>query len=272
MQTITVASRRRCFSVLSRLASNPDELELVSKIQAQSSLFEQPSSILYEPFFTVDCLQSTWKFASECGSPWWSVIAGTTLFFRLATLPLQASVLRLIRSRREGLDEFEPARVAMTESFMRRDIATAKEQLIEYNNALRSKGLLGIPFSNKLLIACNISWFLTFFNALRGMVTHPDSFPGFAMSSSCAWMPSLALADPLGILPVVSSIAYVAALESREEFRSHPKADKMRYAIRGLTFVMLPISTHLPAAFYVYMATNAFFNAGFALWANKYVK
>jgi len=249
------------FSVLERLSSS----EIVPALQAQAAFFGAKSTELYEPWPPVEALHLTWNFLADFGLPWWSVIAGSALGFRLLTLPLQQKFLLEIRTKREALSEFEPARMAIAESVMRGDRSLAKSQLLEYAEILKSRGLSGLSRGNKLMLFLNAGWFFTFSASLRGLVVHPDTLPSFALKSGLLWMPSLALADPLGILPVLSSISYMAALECREEFQSHPQKEKMRLIFRGVTFLVLPIVTHLPAAFYFFMATNAAFNAWFGL-------
>ena len=257
-------------SALTRLAK-PEQALLVEQVESQrGQLGADVDAGLYEPWLNVDTMQSIFLGLHEnLQVPWWVVLGSVNLGFRFGSWPLQVEALQAMRERRVKLDEFEPARLAITESMLRRDRELAKTQILEYNEALKSRKLASMPRVNKIVIALNIGWFLTYMGAIRGFLCHPDLFPSFILNSEFLHLTSLALPDPTGVLPVLSSAAYLAALECREEFRLHPQAEKMRLAMRGLTFLFLPLASQLPAAFYLFMATNAMFNASFALWAAK---
>ena len=246
-------------SALERLAVSA---EVVAAVQKQAIA----SPDLYEPWLNVEALHTTWNFLYSSGAPWWLVIGSSALLFRTLSLPLQKSVLLTVRERRAKLIEYEPARIAIAESMMRGDRDLAKTQFIEYHNAIKSRGLSGLTRQNKILMFMNGAWFLSFSAALRGLVMYPDTLPSFAINSQLLWVPSLALPDPVGLLPILASVAYLAGLECREEFVAHPQKEKLRLLMRGITFAILPLATNLPAAFYVFMACNGFFNGWFGLY------
>ena len=246
-------------------------MSLVEATLAQrAQLGADLSTTLYEPWANVECMQNMFLGMHEnLGMSWWLVLSAGNLGMRLGSWTLQVKALQTMRERRAKLDEFEPARVAITESMLRRDKEAAMTQILEYNEALKSRNLSSMPRENKFLIGLNVAWFLTYMGAIRGFLCHPELFPTFVLDSQVAHLASLAVPDPTGLLPLLSSTAYVAALECREEFRVHPQNEKMRLAMRGLTFLFLPLAAQLPAAFYVFMATNALFNTTFALWAAR---
>ena len=257
-------SRTLPFSVLERLSSS----ELVPLIQQQANFFGASASF-YEPWPPVDAMHTAWNALNHFGLRWWAILAGTSLGFRLSTFELQKRVLLLGRERRAKLAEFAPARAAVAESLMRGERDLAKSQFLEYSEILKSRGLSGITRENKILLGLNAVWFLTFSASLRALVMYPDTLPSFCLDSGLLWIPSLALPDPLSVLPVVSSIAYLASMEAREEFQAHPQRDKIKWILRGVTFAALPVVTHLPAGFYIFMTCNAAFTGWFGRYMQK---
>ena len=235
--------------------------EILDAVKNQAAAID-----IYEPWLNIEALHSTWNFLYSTGLPWWMIIGGSALAFRTCSFPLQKNVLLTVRERRAKLTEFEPARIAIAESMMRGDRELAKSQFIEYHNEIKSRGLSGLTRQNKTLIFLNGAWFLSFSAALRGLVLYPETLPSFAIDSSFLWMSSLALPDPFGLLPILGSVAYLAGLECREEFVAHPQKEKLKLLMRGMTFAVLPLATNLPAAFYVFMACNGFFNGWFGIY------
>merc|ERR1712085_116439 len=105
---------------------------------------------------------------------------------------------------------------------------------------------------------------------LRGIVAHPDMFRAFVVEPSL-WLDSLVLADPLGMLPAISACAVMLNME----LNSPPKtpgneenSEYMKLVVRGAALTFAPVTTLLPSAMLVFMATNATYTAA-AMWAYR---
>ena len=258
--------------ILSTLFQNPEKAEIAQQLIHQSSAFGGVLGSVYEPLPHINLFQQCLTHANELGVPWWCAISGATFGYRLATWKFQTAALIVQRNRRIDLTEYEPARLAIAESFARRDFELARQQLKEYTEVMKKVGLTGMPRETGALLGLNTVWFVTLFGAVRGMVAYPEWFPSFGLDSGFLWMQSIAIPDPLGVFPVLSTAAFLAATESREEFKVHPQAEKMKWVLRGASFAALPLCSQLPPAFYVYMASNAVFNALFSVWCKRYLR
>eukprot|EP00930_Biecheleria_cincta_P007044 TRINITY_DN108187_c0_g1_i1.p2 TRINITY_DN108187_c0_g1~~TRINITY_DN108187_c0_g1_i1.p2 ORF type:complete len:106 (-),score=7.93 TRINITY_DN108187_c0_g1_i1:69-386(-) len=78
------------------------------------------------------------------------------------------------------------------------------------------------------------------------------------------WLDSLVLPDPLGVLPVLSALAVL----SNAELNANPPqpgqerdAEYFKLVIRGATLAFVPITAGLPAAIFLFIATNGLYTS-----------
>merc|ERR1719213_1616492 len=96
--------------------------------------------------------------------------------------------------------------------------------------------------------------YILFYCSVRGMIAHPVTFSSFAVDPSL-WMDSLLLADPLGIMPVVSACAVLL----NAEINSPPPREGQeenalyfRYVIRGAVLAFVPLTSMLSSSMLVF--------------------
>lgn len=110
---------------------------------------------------------------------------------------------------------------------------------------------------------CLMPLYFTAYCTLRGIVTHPDSFRDF-VAAPTMWLESLVLPDPLGVLPALSALAVL----SNAELNANPPnpgqerdAEYFKLVIRGATLAFVPITAGLPAAIFLFIATNGLYTS-----------
>jgi membrane protein insertase Oxa1/YidC/SpoIIIJ len=153
------------------------------------------------------------------------------------------------------------------EAVLLRDQALVESINREYMQRMKTKGLTANPLQGLgYLILCQAPWSATMFLALRGMSLHPSSFTSFGLESPILWCESLALPDPTGLIPLMSTAGMVLSSRRMTPSGANPASisDRDRkyveYAIRGACFTFLPIAMHLPAGVFIFFIFNTIFN------------
>ncbi|EEQ97190.1 cytochrome oxidase biogenesis protein, putative [Perkinsus marinus ATCC 50983] len=141
----------------------------------------------------------------------------------------------------------------------------------EHGSMVTMKGMMGM--------FVQIPIFTTAFLSMRQMSNHPHIFKGFPMETPL-WLDSLALSDPIIVLPVLASallltnIEFFGSLDSAQAAEAGDRPDTKnklgidqktmqkysRHGFRALCVIALPATMYLPAGLFVYTCTNA-------LWA-----
>merc|ERR1711957_680542 len=94
-------------------------------------------------------------------------------------------------------------------------------------------------------------------------MAHPDAFRSFVVEPSL-WLDSLVLADPYGILPVISACAVLLNAEINTPPPREGGEDNavyFRFVIRGAVLAFVPLTSMLSSSMLMFMATNATFTA-----------
>ena len=156
---------------------------------------------------------------------------------------------------------------------MARDAVLLRDQKLletidkEYKSRLHAKGLTNNPFQGMgYATLVQFPWTLTMFLSLRDMISHPEIAPGFASESGFLWCPSMALPDPYGILPLISSLMVLRTLNrSLSSGSSPPSANvldptRMKFVICGATLTFAPFLMQLPCGIVLFFIMNTTFN------------
>mmetsp|Transcript_12483 Transcript_12483/g.37649 ORF Transcript_12483/g.37649 Transcript_12483/m.37649 type:complete len:244 (+) Transcript_12483:1-732(+) len=111
--------------------------------------------------------------------------------------------------------------------------------------------------------------------AMRGFANHPDLFRGFAMEAPL-WLDSLAMADPYGLMPVLTSAIMLTNIEifgsvdtevaaaqplvenkESENVAGQGTFEKYRkWIVRGTSLLFIPMTWNFPAGVFIFMSTN----------------
>ena len=133
-----------------------------------------------------------------------------------------------------------------------------QEQLMkEYADLLEKHGNPMVKMLSTPLIQAPL--FISFFLALRKMAEVPV---GSFTTGGILWFPDLTIPDPYHILPFVSAGTILLALElgfSDTGVDMQQQQKNMKYILRGMSVIMVPIMWNFPAAVVTYWVTSNFF-------------
>lgn len=140
----------------------------------------------------------------------------------------------------------------------------------EYKTRLSAKGLNNNPFQGLgYATLVQFPWTITTFLSIRDMSTHADLFRDFSVNSNFLWCPSLALPDPYGILPLLSSFMVLRNLNastSRSTTNASIDPVRIKYVLAGATLTFLPLLIQLPSGIVLFFMVNTAFNRIATYW------
>ncbi len=143
----------------------------------------------------------------------------------------------------------------------------------EYKNRLSARGLTNNPFQGLgYTTLIQFPWTITMFLSLRDMSTHADLFKDFTANSATLWCPSLALPDPYGILPLLSSLMVLRNLHAstnRSQNNSVIDPVRLKYVLSGATLTFLPWLMQLPSGIIMFFIVNTAFNRLVTPWVMR---
>ncbi|KAH6565860.1 hypothetical protein BASA61_002012 [Batrachochytrium salamandrivorans] len=182
------------------------------------------------------------------GIPWWGTILVVTLIVRLIVTPLA------IKSQLAGalLGALRPK----TDPIQKK--VTRLRSIGDSSGAQQEARKLFQIYKDNKVSPFSIGWgliqapiFISVFMAIKSMAELP--VPGFS-TGGFGWITDLTAADPLYIMPVISSIGMVVAMEySSTASGAPPQSPMMLMIIRIGAIVMIPMMGGLPAAVFIYM-------------------
>jgi len=70
------------------------------------------------------------------------------------------------------------------------------------------------------------------------------------------WFTDLAAADSTMILPVMNAVSFLLMIELGADGMASSDQDKFKWVMRGLAFVMTPLTMTMPQGIFVYWTTN----------------
>jgi YidC/Oxa1 family membrane protein insertase len=96
--------------------------------------------------------------------------------------------------------------------------------------------------------------FISFFFAIRNMSVGVPSF----REGGALWFRDLSVADPTYVLPLLSSLTFLASVELNPP-NPQQNTPAMKWGMRGLAAAMVPLTASFPQGVFVYwVTTNAF--------------
>lgn len=201
------------------------------------------------------CIKFLTVMNEVTGLPWWLTIVTTTIAVRGALLPLMAKSFR----NNAGLLKSKPEMEAVNAKFAQMD----KNGQI-YNTQDKQFAILEIfkkhncnPFAAFLVPLISAPMFITFFFTLRSMAAETTLF----VNGGALWFQNLAVMDPYYILPVLSSLSMLGAIEmGGETGQKASQLGMMKHAMRAMAVGMIPFIYDFPAAVFCYWVTSNSFS------------
>ncbi|CAG8538835.1 7551_t:CDS:2 [Ambispora leptoticha] len=199
--------------------------------------------------------------------PWWGSIVATTLLFRLLLFPIAVKSAQR-NARLANLSPIIQKTMEQIKSAHRaKDQQTVAEKTSELQRIYRANDVHPLKMLGSGLIQAPI--FISFFMALRDMCNLP--VPGFR-DGGIAWFTDLTMKDPYFVLPLLSSVGFIAIMEYTAH-NNNQVNPTMKHVFRGLGVFSFFITASLPSAVVLYIATSSFFSMGqFALLNKKFMR
>ncbi|KAF9353635.1 Mitochondrial inner membrane protein oxa1l [Mortierella sp. AD094] len=191
------------------------------------------------------------------GLPWWATIAATTVMIRTALVPfivkLQGNTARLhnVKPQLERLTENMKLAKESNDTAALARFSAQTQELFAKNDCNPLKSLM-LPLLQAPVM-------ISFYLALRDMAQLP--VPQFR-EGGISWFTDLTVADPTYVLPVASSLGFLAIMELGSEAGGVSQPKGVKNIMRFMAVAMVPLTMHFPSAIFVYWLTSNVFTAG----------
>ncbi|XP_072957257.1 mitochondrial inner membrane protein OXA1-like [Typha angustifolia] len=190
---------------------------------------------------------------SVTGFNWWASIALTTVLIRGATVPLLLNQMRASVKLSMMKPELEELKQGMQNSM---DPQSVQEGQRRMKALFKKHGVT--PFTPLKGIFIQGPIFISFFLAISNMVEKVPSFKG----GGALWFTDLTTPDSLYILPVLTSLIFLATVElnMQEGMEGNPMAKTMKNFSRVLALLTIPFTANFPKAIFSYWITSNIFS------------
>lgn len=230
-------------------------------------------STQYEPWIPVDMMQTLMvDVHNATGCSWFAAIILACISIRVVTLPIAIAAIRGQREKAVLQPRFSELQARQQEATKSADQSLIAESNKQIQDFTTQHGKFFMLKGSWNLVCFQMPLYVTAFAAMRGIASHPDIFPGFAMESPL-WLDSLALADPYALLPCMSAAIMLTNIEiygsvdnevlvaptsgqSEGGAGQNPFAKYQKWMMRGTTMLFLPMTWNFPAGVFVFMSTN----------------
>lgn len=250
-----------------RLFTSASQNPILAEAKEQALILGVDPNEAYNPAMLVESFQNSAVYAhDDLGFSWPASLLCIAASFRGLTLPLYIGSVRKGQRRAQAAHELAEIRALAKEAVLLRDKDLVDAVDREYKQRMSTYGISANPLQGfGYVVFAQIPWFVTTFLAIRGMSTQLDIFNSFICDSSFLWCESLALSDPYGILPLLStSLIYASSGHGRMNAQdtTKPAIDPiyLKYALRGACFTFLPFAMHLSSGLFIFFIFNTVFN------------
>jgi YidC/Oxa1 family membrane protein insertase len=198
--------------------------------------------------------QGVIEFHTLTSLPWYASIAASTLLVRFALLPLTRQQMISSHKFAKALPEIsllnELLKHSLTHKHSLNTVAQKKEAVSEYVNGFNAAlKIHNVRFSPMIVLPLvNLSVFITFIYAIRGLILYQDFELGGTL-----WFEDLQDHDSTLILPVIAMTGTYASLEL--SFRSVEQGSffaKVKDFMQTGVLMALPVTALLPAGIFCY--------------------
>ncbi|KAF9149583.1 Mitochondrial inner membrane protein oxa1l [Linnemannia schmuckeri] len=176
------------------------------------------------------------------GLPWWATIAATTIMIRTALVPfivkLQGNTARLhnVKPQLERLTENMKLAKETNDTAALARFSAQTQELFAKNDCNPLKSLM-LPLLQAPVM-------ISFYLALRDMANLP--VPQFK-EGGISWFTDLTVADPTYVLPVASSLGFLAIMELGSEAGGVAQPKAMKNVMRVMAVAMVPLTMNFPS-------------------------
>ncbi len=182
--------------------------------------------------------------------PYWETIVILTIGMRVLLLPVGIKTAQ--SSAR--MAAVRPLLTKVTEAMKRDPHANTmarKQQYSEQSKALLLQYKVN-PFISLAMPIMQLPIFMSCFFALQKI---GDYLPA-VKEGGILWFTDLAAADSTMILPIANALSFLLMIEIGADGMATTDQDKFRWVMRGLAFIMTPLTMTMSQGLFVYWTTN----------------
>ncbi|KAF0916176.1 hypothetical protein E2562_000769 [Oryza meyeriana var. granulata] len=191
---------------------------------------------------------------------WWACIAVTTVLIRTLTVPLLVNQMKATVKLNAMRPEIEAINLEMRNSTDPQSMVEGKKKLGEL---FLRHGVTPLTPLKGLFIQAPI--FTSFYFAISNMVEKVPSFKG----GGIYWFTDLTTPDELFILPVLTSLTFLATVElnMQDGMEGNPMLKMVKNFSRAMAVLTIPFALSFPKAIFFYWVTSNLFSLayGFAI-------
>lgn len=182
---------------------------------------------------------------------WWAAIVATTVAMRVVALPLtvmqqkNAARMHLAKPEIEAINK-----LAQTHS---QDKEALERYQAEIWKIWAKYDCNPVKMFAPLFVQAPV--FISFFIAIQRMSA---GVPSFA-TGGASWFTDLSVADATYALPLLSSLTFLASVETNPPNGTEPQVG-MKWGMRALAAVMIPLTASFPQGVFVYWVTTNVFS------------
>ncbi|KAF9109380.1 Mitochondrial inner membrane protein oxa1l [Mortierella sp. AM989] len=239
-------------SAISEVAAQ--NAETIGKVAMQYGDLKAMGLVNFTPVGALETILEAVHIST--GLPWWATIAATTVMIRTALLPfivkLQGNTARLhnVKPQLERLTENMKLAKESNDTAALARFSAQTQELFAKNDCNPLKSLM-LPLLQAPVM-------ISFYLALRDMALLP--VPQFK-DGGIGWFTDLTVADPTYILPVASSLGFLAIMELGSEAGGVSQPKGVKNIMRFMAVAMVPLTMHFPSAVFVYWLTSNIYTA-----------
>ncbi|XP_037464097.1 mitochondrial inner membrane protein OXA1-like [Triticum dicoccoides] len=251
---------RRSFSSSAPAPDPPGEVDAAASVLVDAVASSAPAPFPGEvaaaaadsffPFAALQHLIDT--IHTFTGLNWWASIALTTVLIRTAVIPFAVSQ----QKSSEMIQAMQPEMDAIRGAVDRTDPKSVLEGKYKMTALFRNYGVT--PYAPLKGLIIRSPMFMIFFFAINNMVEKVPSLKG----GGVFWFTDLTTPDPLYILPVLTSLTFLATVELNLQcgIVGHPSvASIMKMFNRGVGLMIVPFTMNFAKGFFFYWITANLF-------------
>ena len=184
------------------------------------------------------------------GLEWWLAIVATTTLMRGVTIPLTVMQQRNAARLHAAKPEIEAInKLAKENAHDQKEMQRYQAEILK---VWAKHDCNPVKMFAPLFVQAPV--FISFFFAIRNMSVGVPSF----REGGALWFRDLSVADPTYVLPLLSSLTFLASVELNPP-NPQQNTPAMKWGMRGLAAAMVPLTASFPQGVFVYwVTTNAF--------------
>lgn len=229
----------------------------VQSVASQVPAVNEVATAAADSFFPVAALQYFIDFVhTTSGFNWWASIIASTLFIRMATIPLLVNQLKSTSKLTLVRPHLEEIKQKMQDQGL--SVAEGQQQM---KQLFKEYGVSPFTPLKGLFIQGPI--FVSFFLAISNMTEKVPSFK----TGGAWWFLDLTTPDALYILPILTGLTFLITVECnmQEGMEGNPAAGPIKKFSRVFAVVSIPMTMGFPKAVLCYWVTSNVFSLVYGL-------